>query len=141
MDFLHSFLEHFAVFATFDCADLSAQQTNIVLVQNALLFQFHSHVQTNLTTKSCQQGIRTLTFDNFFNEFIADRFNIYTVSHMHISHNGCRVTVNQYNLQAFFLQSAASLSACIVKLCCLTDDNRAGADNENLFNIFKFRHN
>ena len=141
MDFLHSFLEHFAVFATFDCTDLSAQQTNIVLVQNALLFQFHSHVQTNLPTKSCQQGIRTLTFDNFFNEFNADRFNIYTVSHMHISHNGCRVTVNQYNLQAFFLQSTASLSTCIVKLCCLTDDNRAGADNENLFNIFKFRHN
>ena len=141
MDFLHSFLEHFAVFTTFDSADLSAQQTNVVFAQNALLFQFHSHVQANLTAKCCQQGIRMLTFDNFFNEFNADRFNIYTVSHMHISHNGCRVTVNQYNLQAFFLQSTASLGACIVKLCCLTDNNRAGADNENLFNIFKFRHN
>ena len=141
MDFLHSFLEHFAVFAAFDSADLSAQQTNVVFAQDTLLVQLHSHVQANLTAKSCQQGIRTLTFDNFFNEFNADRFNIYTVSHMHIGHNGCRVTVYQYNLQAFLLQSTASLGACIVKLCCLTDNNRAGADNENLFNIFKFRHN
>ena len=48
MDFFHRFLEHFAVLATFNGGDLGAQQAYLVLAQNALLFQLHSHVQANL---------------------------------------------------------------------------------------------
>ena len=60
---------------------------------------------------------------------------------MYVGHDGRRVAVYQHNLQTFLLQRAAGLGACIVKLRCLTDNNRAGADNENLFNIIKLRHN
>ena len=48
MDFFHRLLEHFAVFATFNGGDLGTQQAYLVLAQNTLLFQLHSHVQANL---------------------------------------------------------------------------------------------
>ena len=54
---------------------------------------------------------------------------------MHVGHDGCGVRVNQYNLKTFFLQRTAGLGAGIVKFGSLTDDNRAGTDNEHLFYI------
>ena len=43
-------------------------------------------------------------------------------------------------MNAFLAQHTASLCACIVKLCRLTDDNRTGADHEYLVNIFILWH-
>ena len=88
-----------------------------------------------MAAQGSQQGVRTLAFNNVFQKFYANRLNINTVGNMHVGHDGCRVGVNQYNLQAFFLQGTAGLGAGIVELSSLTDDNGAGTDNEHLFNI------
>ena len=53
-----------------------------------------------------------------------------------VCHDGCRVGVHQYNLNSFFLQSTAGLCSCIVKLCGLADDDRAGTDDQHFFNFW-----
>ncbi len=40
------------------------------------------------------------------------------------------------NLHAFFFQGTACLCSCIVKLCCLSDDNRTRTNYKYFFNIF-----
>ena len=140
VDFFHSFFEQFAVFATFNSGDLSAKKFYVIVSENAFFFQSHCQVQTNLTAQGSKQGIRTFTLNDIFQEFNIYRFNVYAVCNVYVGHDGCRVRVYQYNFEAFFFQSTASLSTSIVKFCCLTDDDRTGADYENFFNICKFRH-
>ena len=94
MDFLHGFLEHFPVLATFNGGNLGAQQAYLVLAQNALLFQLHSHVQTNLSAQGRQERVRTLTLNDILQKFYADGLHINTVRDMYVGHDGRRVGVN-----------------------------------------------
>ncbi len=57
------------------------------------------------------------------------------VCHRFICHDGCRVGVDQNNLQTLFLQCPARLGACIVKFRCLSDNDWTGADYQYFFNI------
>jgi hypothetical protein len=59
---------------------------------------------------------------------------------MHVRHNRSRVTVDKYDLQPFFFQRTAGLSTGIVKLSSLTDNDRAGTDNKNFFDILQLWH-
>jgi len=47
---------------------------------------------------------------------------------------------NKHNLKTIFPQCTARLRARIVKFCCLSDDDRAGADDHDLLQIFLARH-
>ena len=62
----------------------------------------------------------------------SDRFNIRAVGHFRVGHDGCRVTVYEHDLVAFFHQGLACLGSRIIKLARLTYDYRAGTDNEDL---------
>ncbi len=72
--------------------------------------------------------------DKLFYYFYCQRLDIYSVSNIFICHDGCRVGVQKNNFQTFFFQGTAGLCTCIVKFCCLSDDNRTGA-NYNTFLI------
>ena len=62
--------------------------------------------------------------------------SIYTfIRHVCVGHDGRRVAVDQHNLDTFFFQCLASLCSSVVEFRCLPDDNRAGADDENFFNV------
>ena len=64
------------------------------------------------------------------------RLDVNVVRHGVIRHDGRRVGVDEHDLDAVRFQSTARLSAGVVKFCRPTDDDRAGADDENLFNVF-----
>ena len=126
---VHGFFEQLSILCPLNSLQRSTQKLNLVLLQNTLLRQLNSQIQTSLTAQGSQQAIRTLLADNLLQELYSQRLNIYTIRHMSISHNGSRIAIYQYNLQAFLLEGTAGLRTCIVKLCCLADNNRAGTNN------------
>ena len=140
IDFLHCFFEKFAVFCPFDTFNLSAKKLDIVFCQNTFFIKVHSKVQSNLSAQRSQERIRTFFSDNTFQKFAIQRFNINTVSNINICHNCCRIAVNKHYFKIFFFESTTCLRTCIVKLCRLSNDNRAGADYEYFFNVCFFRH-
>ena len=48
--------------------------------------------------------------------------------------------LTKHDLIAQLLQRLTRLCAGVVKLTGLTDDNRAGADDEHFVNVFSFLH-
>ena len=139
-DLLHGVLEHLAVFGLSDGVRVCAQQLNAVLVEETVSGQVHCQVQTGLTAEVGDQGVRTLFLDDFLDRVQGHRLNIYLVSHGLIGHDGCRVGVYQNDLQTLFTQGAACLSACVVELGRLTDDDGAGAQYHDFVDIFSQRH-
>ena len=102
VDFFHRFLKQLAVFRTFNAFNLGTQKFNIIFAQNTLFIKVNGKIQTNLPAKGCQQSIRAFAFNNAFQKFHINRFNINTVGNMHVRHNSSRVAVYQYNLKPFF---------------------------------------
>ena len=62
------------------------------------------------------------------------------IRNIRVRHDGGRVGVDQHGLNALGFQSTAGLRAGVVKLGSLTDDDRAGTDNQHLFDSRIFRH-
>ena len=59
---------------------------------------------------------------------------------MFVCHNGRGVGVYKHHVDAFIAQNAARLSAGVVKLGRLTDNNGTRADHKYLVYVFIFRH-
>ena len=131
-DGLAQFLEHFTVLSALDGCAGSTQQFHTALLQNTLLLQLHNQVQTGLTTNAGQNGIGTLVANNLSHILQSQRLHIDLVRNGCVGHNGSGVGVAQHNFVSLFLQGKACLGTGIVKLSGLADDNRAGADDQNL---------
>ena len=66
--------------------------------------------------------------NNFLQDIHSQRLNIYLIRYLLVRHDGCRIRIHQTYLNALFLQRAARLCSCIVKLCSLSDDDWTGTD-------------
>ena len=131
----HGVFKHLAVLCLVDGQRISAQQLYIMLFQKAFFCQLHREGQTGLTTQSGQHAVRFFQLDDPFDHIDVQRLDVYMVCHRFIGHDGSRVRVDQNNLQTLLLEGAARLGACVVKLGCLTDDDRTGTDDQYFFNI------
>ena len=134
-DLFHGVLEHLAVLRLVDGGRFGAQQLNVVGIQEAFLCQLHREGKACLSAEVGEDAVRLFDFDDSLDDIQIQRLDVDVVGHRLIGHDGGRVGVDQNNLQAFLLQGAAGLCARIVKLRCLSDDDRAGADYQYLFNI------
>ena len=133
-------LEQFPVLCPFDTAAAGSQQFGAAFPQYALFLQLNGKVQAGLSADSRQDGVGALIADNFGDVFQRQRFHIDLVRNGGVGHNGGGVGVAQDNLITLFPQSQTGLCAGIVEFGGLTDDNGAGADDENFVNIGSFRH-
>ena len=68
------------------------------------LVQCHRQVQTRLTTEGRQDGVWLLLLDQLFQYIYGQRLNVYMIRDILIRHDGRRVRVQQYDLDALFLQ-------------------------------------
>src|SRR5208282_1258686 len=75
------------------------------------------------------------TDDDFFDAFGRDGFDVSAVGELRVGHNGGRIRVHEHDAKALLLERLAGLRAGIIKLARLTNDDRAGADDEDAVNV------
>ena len=69
-----------------------------------------------------------------------ERLDVGAVGHVRVGHDRGRIRIDQHDLVAFFAQGLAGLRARIIELAGLANDDRAGADEQNLVNVVAARH-
>ena len=69
-----------------------------------------------------------------------DGLDVGHISHVRVGHDRGRVAIDQDDLVTLFTQRLAGLCAGVIELARLTDDDRAGADDKNAFNVCTFGH-
>ena len=75
-----------------------------------------------------------------FNRAPFHRLYIGGIGHGGISHDRCWIGVHQDYPETLFAQRLTSLSAGVVKLTGLTNNNRSCAQDENAFYVSSFWH-
>ena len=100
----------------------------------------HGQVQAGLAAQGGQDGVGPLHLDDLGHRGDIQRLDIHVVGNVLVRHDGGGVRVDQDHLDALFLQGAAGLGAGIVKLGGLADDDGAGAQDQDLFDIRILRH-
>ncbi len=131
-DLLHGFLEHETVLGLLNGQGGGTDEPHIVALQEAGLIQCHSEVQTGLSAQCRQYGIRLFLLDELLHHLYGQGLDIYMVGNVLICHDGGRIGIQQNHLYALLLQGATGLCTCIIKLCCLADDDRSGTDHQHL---------
>ena len=131
----HGFLKKLPVFRHADGIGACADHFHMVFFQKAGFLQLHGKVQGILPTEGRQDAVGVFLQNYLFDGFSGEWFNVNLVRNLPVRHNRGRVGVNQNDLDALFAQGAACLRAGIVELSRLTDDNRAGANDDDLFDF------
>ena len=139
-DLVHRLAEQQPVFRLLDGFQLGADQLDIVFIERAVLGERNRRVQRGLSAHGRQQRVRALFLDDAGDHLGRDRLDIGRVGKSRIGHDRGRVRVYQDDPVAFFLQGLAGLSAGIVELAGLTDDDRAGPDDHDGLDICTFGH-
>ena len=137
----HQLFEEVTVFGLVNGRQFCSQKLYSEFFKNTSFWQFHCHVQTSLSPKCWQEGIRTLFTKNTCDKFKRNWFNVNLICDFFISHDCRRVRVDKDNTVTFFFQGQAGLRTSVVELSSLTNDDRTRPDNHNFFNIRTFRHN
>ena len=120
--------------------DICSQHLHTVFFQDAGFRHPDCRIQRSLPAQGRQQGIRPLTLNDLNHAFRGDGFDIGPISQLWISHDRCRIRVDQYHLVPFLLKRLDGLGTRVVKLTGLADDDRPGADDKDFFDICAFWH-
>ena len=134
-ELLHLVFELDTVFAAFDGIDLDADNFYVEFIQNACFRKLRTEVEPALTTKVWQEGVWTFFFDDLSEAVNIQWFDVGDVSDIRVGHDRCWVRVDQNDLIAQLFQRFACLGTRIVKFTCLTDNDRAGANDHDLMDV------
>src|SRR4029434_62619 len=115
-------------------------QLDVEPVQHALAREIERTIERRLPAHCRQQCIRPLALDDFRDHRPDDRLDVGDVRHFRIRHDRCWVAVHQDHAKAFLAQRLAGLRSGIGELARLTDDDRAGGDDEDAFDVAAFWH-
>ena len=137
---LAKLLEQFPILRLLNRFAGRSQQLHVAFLQNALLFQLHGKIQSRLAADAGDDGVRPLKADDTGDIFQRQRLHVNLVRDGGVGHDGRGVAVAQNDLVALFFQGEAGLRAGIVKFRRLTDDDGAGANDQNFLQIGTFRH-
>ncbi|MPM39064.1 hypothetical protein SDC9_85695 [bioreactor metagenome] len=133
-DGLHGLLKQLPVLRPGDGGGVGAKQADTLPLQKALFPQLHGDGQTGLSAQGGKNAVGPFLLNNAFHRLGGERLQINFIRHGLIGHNSGGVGVAQDHLHSRLFQNAAGLRPGIVKLSGLSDDNRAGADHEDLLN-------
>ena len=84
--------------------------------------------------------IRPLLGDDLFDDVGGERLDVGAVGELRIGHDRRRIGVDQDDPVAFLAERLARLGAGVIELAGLTDDDRAGADEQNGLDVGAFGH-
>ena len=138
-------LEPLPVLTALDRLEIGADQFDAVAVEHAVLVQRDRGVQRGLAAESRQQRVDLvaalgLLSDDPLDERRGDRFDVGVVGELRVGHDRRRVGVDQADLQPLGTKHPAGLGAGVVELAGLPDDDRAGADHQDVVEVSPSRH-
>ena len=139
-DLRHGFLEQLPVLGPGDGLGVGAQQADALGLQEALLVQLHGQGQARLAAQARQDGVGLFFLDDAFDGLHRQRLQVDLVGHGLVGHDGGGVGVAQHHVDAGLLQHTAGLGAGVVKLGGLSDDDGAGADDQDFLDGSIERH-
>ena len=137
---LAKLLEQFPILRLLNRFAGRSQQLHVAFLQNALLFQLHGKIQSRLAADAGDDGVRPLKADDTGDIFQRQRLHVNLVRDGGVGHDGRGVAVAQNDLVAFLFQGKTGLGTGIVEFRRLTDDDGAGANDQNFLQIGTFRH-
>ena len=136
----HRVAEKQPVFGNLDGLDRGANQLDAILRERAVLAERNRQVERGLPAHGRQHGVRLLALDDGSQDFGRQRLDVRAIRELRVRHDGRRVAVDQHDLEPLVAQGLARLRTGIVELARLPDDDRAGADDEDAFDICSFGH-
>ena len=139
-DLLHRLLEQLAVFGLGDHVGPGADHLDAELLQHAVRGQVHRQVQPGLAAERRQEGVGPLGLDDLGDDLPGERLDVRAVGHVGVGHDRGRIRVDQHDLVTLFAQGLAGLRARIIELAGLADDDRPGADEQDLVDVVASRH-
>ena len=139
-DLLHRHAEQLAVFRLFDRIGAGADHLDAEFREGPVLLQRKRRVKSRLPAHCRQQRVRLFRLDDAGHRRRRDRLDIGCVGHAGVGHDRRRVGVHQDDPKALGLQRLAGLCPRIVEFTGLSDDDRAGADDENGIDVVAARH-
>ena len=139
-DVSHGLVETRTVFGLVDGVGVGTDHFHTELLQHTVAFQLQRAVQRSLAAHGRQQGVGALLLDDARHRLPFDRLDVGGVGHGRVGHDGGRVGVDQDDPETFLTQRLAGLGAGIVELAGLTDDDGAGAEDQDTLDISTFWH-
>ena len=139
-DLVHGIAEFQPVLGLVDGLGVRPDQLDAVFFQRAILGQRQRGVERRLPAHGGQHGIRPLLLDDARDDFGRDRLHIGRVRQLRIGHDRRRVGIDQDDAIALGLQRLHRLCARIIELAGLADDDRAGANDQDGFDVGAFGH-
>ena len=136
----HRFLELQPVLRLFDGVFVGADHLHAVLGQHPVAVQVERAVKRRLSTHGGQHGVGPLLGDDGFHHLPGDGLDVSGVGHARVGHDRGRIAVDEDDAVALLPQRLAGLGPGVVELAGLTDDDGAGADDEDAFEIGALRH-
>ena len=139
-DLLHALLEEVAVLGLADRLGGGADEPAAVPLQGPALVQGQADVQAGLAAEGRQDGVGPLDGDDLLDDLGGDRLDVGPVGHLRVGHDRGRVRVDQDDLVPLLAQGLARLGARVVELARLADDDRPGADDQDLVDVGTLGH-
>ena len=140
MQLFHRVLEQLAVLGTVNGVGFAGQQADAAAVKETAASQLHREVQAHLAAEVRQDGVGLLLLDDALDDLGGQRLDVDMIGDVGVGHDGGGVGVDEDGLDALRFQRTAGLSAGVVELRRLTDDDGAGTDDQYLFDTRVFRH-
>jgi len=131
-DLAHERTELLAVFGLSNRGKRSAQELDVVLLQDSRVAKLGGQIQASLSAKRRKESVGLFSVDDALTEVDVEGFDVESVGHSRVGHDGGGVGVDQDNFMTLFLEALAGLSSRIIELRRLTDDDGTGADNKDL---------
>ncbi len=139
-DARHGLAEQLAVLRHVDRVGRGADHLDVEFLQHAHLSQGERAVERGLPAHGGEQRVRAFLLDDLGDDLRRDRLDVSGIGEIGIGHDRRRIGIDENDPVALVLERLAGLRAGIVELAGLADDDRAGADDQDRFDVGSFRH-
>ena len=119
--------EEVTILCIHDSLYRGTQHLHAILLQDTLLIEFSTAVQSRLSTECQQDAVWSFLLNDTLHEVRGDRQEIHLVCYTFRSLNGSDVRIHQHRADTFFTQGLESLRARVVELSSLSNLKRTRA--------------
>ncbi len=137
---LHRLLEEPAILRLVDGLQVGSDHLHAMAVEYTGPSEVACNIQGRLASQSGEKGVRPLPGDDLGHDLFGYRLYVRGVGKLGVCHDRGRIRVDEDHLVAMGAQNLRRLSARVVELTGLADDDRPGADDQNAFNVGAFWH-